>query len=71
MVTAMHSISTRTPGWREECWAWAETHQHFELLDIESPHFMFCQELCAEYNYRYVYRCLRSESVARFIPVDG
>ena len=35
-----------------------------------ASHFMFCQELCGEYNYTYEYRCQRSESVARFKPID-
>jgi hypothetical protein len=69
MVTVTNSTSTRSAGWRETCWAWAEANQPFDLVDIESPHFMFCQELCAEYQYRYQYRCHQSESVAHFIPI--
>ena len=37
---------------------------------MEAAHFMFCQEICAEYDYTYQYRCQRSESVAQFKPLD-
>jgi hypothetical protein len=37
---------------------------------MEASHFMFCQELCAEYDYSYEYRCKRKESVAKFTPME-
>lgn len=70
MVAAINSTSTRVDGWQEKCWAWAEAGLPFEVRDMEAAHFMFCQELCAEYEYSYEYRCQASESVARFKPVQ-
>lgn len=70
MVASINSTSTTTEKWREKCWAWAESHQPFEIREMGASHFMFCQELCGEYNYTYEYRCQRSESVARFKPID-
>ena len=70
MVAAINSISTRDAGWQEKCWHWAEAHQPFEIRDMEAAHFMFCQELCAEYSYAYHYRRQRAESVAQFKPID-
>jgi len=70
MVAAINSVSTQTSGWQEKCWNWAETRQSFEIRDMQSVHFMFCQEICAEYDYTYQYRCQRSESAARFKPID-
>ena len=70
MVAAINSVSTKTSGWQDKCWAWAETKQLFEIRDMEASHFMFCQEICAEYNYTYLYHCRRDESVAQFKPVD-
>jgi hypothetical protein len=66
MVAALNSVSTKTTGWQEKCWNWAESQQPFEIRDMTSSHFMFCQELCGEYNYTYVYRCSGQESVAQF-----
>lgn len=68
MVAAINSISTKTPAWQSKCWAWAERKQPFEIHDMEAAHFMFCQELCAEYEYSYQYQCRRNESVAQFRP---
>ena len=31
---------------------------------------MFCQELCAEYDFSYQYRFRASESVAQFTPLN-
>jgi hypothetical protein len=70
MVASINSISTKTTGWREKCWQWAELKQPFEIYDMEAAHFMFCQELCAEYDYFYRYRCKRNESVAKFTPLQ-
>ena len=69
MVASVNSISTKTDKWRETCWAWAESHQPFELRDLGAAHFLFCQELCAEYSYTYQYHCRGSESVANFKPI--
>ena len=70
MVAAINSVSTKTTGWQKKCWRWAEARQPFEVCDLESSHFMFCQELCAEYNYAYEYRYRASESVAKFKPLE-
>jgi len=70
MVASINSTSTKAERWQEKCWSWAETKQPFEIRDMEASHFMFCQELCAEYDYSYLYRCQRSESVAQFKPLD-
>jgi len=70
MVTATNSVSTKSAGWQQKCWTWAEANQSFEIRDMEAPHFMFCQELCAEYHYTYQYHCQRDESVAQFKPLD-
>jgi len=71
MVAALNSISTKAAGWQEKCWTWAEAKLPFEIRDMEASHFMFCQEICAEYEYTYQYRCRRSESVAQFKPMDS
>ena len=70
MVASINSITTKTAGWQSRCWHWAETKQPFEIHDMEAGHFMFCQELCAEYDYSYQYRCKGSESVAKFTPLQ-
>jgi hypothetical protein len=70
MVASINSTSTKADQWQEKCWSWAETNQPFEIRDMEAAHFMFCQEICAEYDYTYQYRCQRSESVAQFKPLD-
>jgi hypothetical protein len=70
MVAAINSVSTKSAGWREKCWAWAEAKQPFKIHDMEALHFMFCQELCAEYDYIYDYHCRGAESVARFEPKE-
>jgi hypothetical protein len=70
MVTAFNSISTETAGWREKCRAWAEERQPFEIRDMGAAHFLFCHELCAEYDYSYQYRCQHSESIAQFKPIE-
>jgi hypothetical protein len=70
MLADINSISTQAAGWREKCQAWAELKQAFEIRDMEAAHFLFCQELCARYDYTYLYHCHRSESVARFKPPD-
>jgi hypothetical protein len=70
MVAAINSVSTKTAGWQDKCWAWAETKQLFEICDMQASHFLFCQEICAEYSYTYLYRCRRDESVAQFKPMD-
>jgi len=69
MVAATNSVSTSTTGWEKKCWAWAEAKQLFEIRDMGTAHFLFCQELCAEYDYIYQYRCRRDESVAQFQPI--
>lgn len=69
MVASINSATTTTPAWQHKCWDWAEARSTFELRDLEAKHFMFCQELCAEYEYSYQYRCQRGESVARFTPL--
>lgn len=69
MVATINSTSTKVPGWQRKCWAWAEADKPFEIRDLEAPHFLFCQELCAEYNYTYQYHCGPSESVAQFKPI--
>jgi hypothetical protein len=70
MVASINSISTKAVGWQYQCWTWAEAKLSFEIRDMESAHFMFCQEVCAEYNYTYQYRCNRSESAAQFKPAE-
>jgi hypothetical protein len=69
MVAVINSTSTKVAGWQEKCWTWAEAKQPFEVRDMQAEHFMFCQELCAEYEYTYQYRCQRTESVAKFTPL--
>lgn len=70
MVATINSVTTKTAGWQIKCWKWAEAKQPFEICDMEAAHFMFCQEVCAEYNYTYQYRCRPSSSVAKFVPLD-
>jgi hypothetical protein len=70
MVAAINSTSTQEPGWEKKSWTWAEGKQVFEIRDMQAEHFMFCQELCAEYDYSYQYRCHRAESTAHFKPID-
>jgi hypothetical protein len=70
MVASINSITTNTPEWQKKCWGWAEARTVFEVRDMQAPHFLFCQELCGEYNYTYQYRCNRSESVAKFTPIE-
>ena len=68
MVSSLNSVTTRTTGWERKCWEWAEAGHPFELRDVETRHFMFCQEICAEYDYTYLYRYQNDESVAQFKP---
>ncbi len=68
MVAASNSVSTTAPDWQRKCWEWAEAKQPFEINNLATGHFMFCQELCAEYHYSYAYYCRGGESVARFKP---
>jgi hypothetical protein len=70
MVRSINSITTKAAGWQQKCWRWAESAQPFEIRDLQSRHFMFCQEICAEYDYTYQYRCKNMESVARFTPLS-
>jgi hypothetical protein len=70
MVSSINSVSTKMPQWQKRCWEWAEAKQRFEIRDIEAMHFMFCQQICAEYDYSYEYRYRRSESVAQFRPQE-
>ena len=70
MVSSINSITTQTAGWQNKCWQWAEAKQPFEIRDLEAQHFMFCQEICAEYQYTYQYYFRDSESVAKFTPID-
>jgi len=70
MVTSINSTTTKKLGWQNKCWGWAEARCPFEIRDMHAEHFMFCQELCAEYDYTYQYRCKDSESVARFVPIE-
>lgn len=63
------SISTKDAGWRDKCGVWAKARQPFEVRDLESARFLFCQELCAEYGYMYEYHCRPPESVAQFKPL--
>lgn len=66
MVAATNSITTKTEGWREKCRKWAEAGKPFALRDLETRHFIFCQEICDEYDYSYKYHCRGPESVAKF-----
>ncbi|HEU5395822.1 MAG TPA: hypothetical protein VFV81_01550 [Verrucomicrobiae bacterium] len=70
MSMAANSISTRAKGWEEQCRTWADTGQSFEVRDLEESHFMFCQRLCAKYDYVYKYRCRGPESVAVFEALE-
>jgi hypothetical protein len=70
MVSSINSTTTQAEGWQKQCWQWAEAKQSFEIHDLQSQHFMFCQEICAEYNYTYQYFCRRTESVAKFMPMS-
>lgn len=68
MVASINSTTTKTTGWQKKCWEWAEAHIPFEIHDVQSEHFMFFQELCAEYQYTYNYRCRKKDSIAKFLP---
>lgn len=54
----------------EKCREWAKSKQSFEINDLEALHFLFCQEICSEYDYAYKYRCRGAESKAKFEPID-
>ncbi len=60
--------TTHATVWKNQCREWAKANLQFILLDIESEHFIFCQQLCRQfgYNYRYVYRT--KESFIEFYP---
>jgi hypothetical protein len=68
MVHRINSVTTKTAGWQQQCWEWAEASLSFELRDVEAGHFAFCQELCAEYGYTYRYNGRRGYSVVQFKP---
>lgn len=68
MVTANNVIVAGDKQWRQKCWALAENNEPFEIHRLEASHFMFCQALCAEYDYSFRFRCNRTDSVAEFHP---
>jgi len=58
-------------SWRKKCRGWAEAGEPFQVRDLEAHHFVFCQEICAKYDYFYKYRCVgRTESTATFHAID-
>ena len=64
----IHRISTQATGWQDLTQKWAESKKEFQVEDMETHDFAFCQELCEKYAYRYVYEAKPHISVARFFP---
>jgi hypothetical protein len=69
-MTSLNSVTTKTDGWEKKCRDWAEFRQSFEVHDLGAAHFMFCQEICTQFDYAYKYRCRGSDSIAKFEPID-
>ena len=64
------AVTTKKVDWQRQCWGLAEERLPFELHDIETRHFMFCFELCAEYDYHFTYTYGSGRSVAHFKPLQ-
>jgi hypothetical protein len=49
----MNFTTTKTKGWQQHCWEWAEAKEPFELRDVAAENIPFCNELCAAYQGKY------------------
>jgi len=70
MVAVKNLIIAGDNQWRQRCWDLAQRKEFFEIHRMEASHFMFCQALCAEYDYTFRFRCTRTESIAEFHPCE-
>jgi len=61
----MLNIHTKTAGWQKRCWDWVKAGERFELHGVETPHLLFCNELCAAYKYKHEFS---HPSVLAFFP---
>ena len=67
-VCSVNSITAAVTGWQQRCWELAEANMPFELRDIQTRHFIFCHQLCAEYAYHFAYKYVPGHSAALFRP---
>jgi hypothetical protein len=49
----MNFTTTKTKGWQKHCWEWAKAQQPFELREVGTEHFSFCEILSATYQGKY------------------
>jgi len=49
----MNFTTTRTRGWQRLCWEWAKAQEPFELREVKTEHFPFCDILSATYRGKY------------------
>jgi hypothetical protein len=63
-------INTRSEGWEKKCEEWAQAKKPFEVRGIESQHFKFCHEFCAQYQYQYEFQIRDGQYVVTFIPAS-
>lgn len=70
-VCCSNVVTTGRVDWQYQCWNLAEGRLVFELQDLQTRHFMFCFELCAEYDYHFTYSYGSGQSIARFTPLKS
>jgi len=53
----MNFTTTKTRGWQKQCWEWAKAQESFELREVNTEHFPFCDALSATYLGKYHFSC--------------
>lgn len=64
----INSTTTRTPGWKADCWNWVKAGEPFELYGVEPQHLAFCRTLSAACGCQYRSRQHRDETILTFEP---
>jgi hypothetical protein len=62
-------ITTATDDWVQQCGAFANANQVFEIRGIRSFHFDFIQDLCKRHDYRFKYGMREDELFAVLMPL--
>jgi hypothetical protein len=70
MAVSLKLIETKRDDWKERCSEWAQAGHSFEVHGLAESHFLFCEEICTKFDYKYSYYCRESESIAKFTPID-
>jgi hypothetical protein len=69
MTKSAKITTTKTEGWQQICWGWAQSRELFEIKGIGARHLAFCKELCAAYKFECQYESLDEKATAIFTPL--